>query len=74
MVVSAYEDKTGRNGNDRGKEHLAHFTKKWEENSVMWLHSLYHHEGRTDVGYGGLQVFKVFQNEDNLNTIVWCYL
>ena len=51
MVVSAYEGKTGRNGNDQGKEHLAHFTKKWEENSV--------------------QVFKVYQNEDNLNIIVW---
>ena len=50
-VVAAYEGETGRNAYDRGKEHLAHLSKKSEENSFLWLHSLHHHSGREDIEY-----------------------
>ena len=36
---------------ERGKEHLAFLQKQSEENSVLWLHSLHHHEGRRDIEY-----------------------
>ena len=49
-IVSAYEGETGRNAYDRGKEHLAALHKK-SEDSVMWLHSLHHHQGREDITY-----------------------
>ena len=50
-VVAEYEGQPGRNAYNRGKEHLAHLTKKSEENSVLWLHSLHHHSGRQDSMY-----------------------
>ena len=59
-VIAAYEGETGRNGFDRGKEHLAKLKKKCEENSVLWLHSLHHHDGRDDIKYT-MQVTGVFR-------------
>ena len=35
-------------GKERGKEHLAALEKK-SEDSVMWLYSLHHHQGREKV-------------------------
>ena len=49
-VVAAYQGETGRNAYDRGKEHLACLRKRSEQ-SVLWLHSLYHHQGRENVHY-----------------------
>ena len=46
--VVASIGETGRNGYDRGKEHLAHFAKYCKENSGMRLHSLSYHKGRTN--------------------------
>ena len=59
-VIAAYEGETGRNGFERGKEHLAKLKKKCEENSVLWLHSLHHHNGRDDIKYT-MQVTGVFR-------------
>ena len=50
-VIAAYEGETGRNGYDRGKEHLANLQKKSEDQLVFWLHSLHHHTGREDIKY-----------------------
>ena len=51
VKVASYPGETGRNMFERGKEHLALLQKQSEENSVLWLHSLHHHEGSTDVKY-----------------------
>ena len=50
-MVAAYEGEAIRNAYDRGKEHLAHLSKKSKENSVLWFHSLHHHSGREDIEY-----------------------
>ena len=50
QVVAAYEGETGRNAYDRGKEHLAALRKR-SEDSVLWLHSLHHHQGREDINF-----------------------
>ena len=42
---------TGRNGYTRGLEHLANLEAKNEDKSVLWLHSVHHHQGREDVNY-----------------------
>ena len=49
-IVAAYEGETGRNTYERGKEHLAAL-KKRSEDSIMWLHSLHHHQGRANVKF-----------------------
>ena len=49
--VAAYFGESGRNGFSRGKEHFEKKLEKDEENSVLWLHSLHHHQGREDVNY-----------------------
>ena len=36
---------------ERGKEHLTNLEKRSEVDSVLWLHSLHHHQGREDVEY-----------------------
>ena len=51
MEVAAYPGETGRNMFDRGKEHLAYLEKRSEVDSVLWLHSLHHHQGRLDIKY-----------------------
>ena len=51
VKVASYPGETGRNMFEQGKEHLALLQKQSEENSVLWLHSLHHHEGSTDVRY-----------------------
>ena len=49
--VAAYFGESGRNGFSRGKEHFEKKLAKDEDNSVLWLHSLHHHQGREDVNY-----------------------
>ena len=49
--VAAYKGETGRNGYTRGVEHITALESKNEEKSVLWLHSIYHHNRREDVNY-----------------------
>ena len=49
--VAAYFGESGGNGYTRGKEHFEKKLAKDEDNSVLWLHSLHHHQGREDVPY-----------------------
>ena len=49
--VAAYKGETGRNSYTRGVEHLEALKNKNEEKSVLWLHSVYHHNWREDVEY-----------------------
>ena len=51
VKVAAYPGETGRNMHERGKEHLSNLEKRSEVDSVLWLHSLHHHQGRLDVEY-----------------------
>ena len=39
---------TGRNAFTRGGEHLEKLLTQDEANSVLWLHSLNHHQGREE--------------------------
>ena len=55
--VAAYKGETGRNAYSRGVEHLEHLEAK----SVLWLHSLHHHQSRRDVKYG-MKVTGAFQD------------
>ena len=50
-VIKIYFGESGRNGFSRGKEHFEKKLAKDEDNSVLWLHSLHHHQGREDVSY-----------------------
>ena len=49
--LAAYFGETGRNGYTRGKEDFEKKLAKDEDTSVLWLHSLHHHQGREDVPY-----------------------
>ena len=49
--VCSYKGESGRNGYTRGGEHLNNLETRDEEKSVLWLHSLHHHQGRVDVVY-----------------------
>ena len=49
--VASYKGETGQNAFTRGQEHLKSLADKNEEKSVLWLHSLYHHQGREGVSY-----------------------
>ena len=51
MKVAAYKGESGRNGFTRGVEHLESLEARDEEKSVLWLHSVHHHQGRLDVPY-----------------------
>ena len=51
VEVCAYKGETGRNGFTRGLEHQDLLQARDEEGSVLWLHSLHHHQGREDVTY-----------------------
>ena len=46
LEVSQYKGETGKNGFERGKQHLKYLEKKDTKESVLWLHSLHHHQGR----------------------------
>ena len=49
--VAAYKGETGRNAFSRGEEHLDSLAASDEEKSVLWLHSVHHHESRVGVSY-----------------------
>ena len=49
--VAAYKGESGRNGFSRGLEHLDYLEACDEDKSVLWLHSLHHHQSRQDVNY-----------------------
>ena len=51
MEVAQYKGETGKNGFERGKNHLKYLEKKDIKESVLWLHSLHHHQGREGVPY-----------------------
>ena len=51
MNVCSYIGESGRNGYTRGGEHLDNLETRDEEKSVLWLHSVHHHQGRVDVTY-----------------------
>ena len=40
-----------KNAFTRGKEHLENLEAKNEDKSVLWLHSIHHHQKREDVVY-----------------------
>ena len=50
-VVATSFGETGRNAYSRGREHLEKLLAKDEDNSVLWLHSVHHHQSREDVNY-----------------------
>ena len=49
--IAEYKGETGRNAFTRGKEHLENLEAKNEDKSVLWLHSIHHHQKREDVVY-----------------------
>ena len=51
VEVAQYKGETGKNGFERGKQHLKYLQKKDTKESVLWLHSLHHHQGREDIKY-----------------------
>ena len=51
IKVAAYKGESGRNGFSRGEEHLDNYATQDEEKSILWAHSVHHHNGRADVQY-----------------------
>ena len=51
IEVAQYKGETGKNGFERGKQHLKFLEKKDTKESVLWLHSLHHHQGKEDINY-----------------------
>ena len=49
--VAVYMGETGRNAFCRGEEHLSFLEACDEDKSVLWLHSVHHHQSRQDVRY-----------------------
>ena len=49
--VATYFGKSGRNAYSRRKEHLEKLSSRDMDNSVLWLHSVHHHQGKEDVNY-----------------------
>ena len=49
--VAAYKGETGRTSYTRGLEHLEALENRSEDKSVLWLHSVHHHQGRVGVKY-----------------------
>ena len=58
-ILATYFGETGRNAYSRGREHLAKLLAKDEDNSVLWLHSVHHHQSREDVNYS-MEVVKSY--------------
>ena len=48
---AVYIGESGRNGFTRGGEHLDYWEASDEDKSVLWLHSVHHHQSRRDVNY-----------------------
>ena len=46
--VCAYKGETGRNAFTRGGEHLEKWAARDENNSVLWIHAVHHHQGREE--------------------------
>ena len=44
--MSQYKGETGKNNFERSKQHFKYLEKKDTKESVLWLHSLHHHQGR----------------------------
>ena len=57
----AYKGETGRNAYSRGIEHLDYLEANDEDKSVLWLHSIHHHQSRRDVKYS-MKVTGAFQD------------
>ena len=51
IEVAAYHGESGRNAFCRGGEHLDNLALQDEEKSVLWAHSVHHHNSREDVKY-----------------------
>ena len=51
VEVAQYKGETGKNGFERGKNHLKYLQKKDTKDSVLWLNSLHDHQGREDIQY-----------------------
>jgi hypothetical protein len=49
--TACYKGETGRNAYTRGLEHLDSLAAKNVDKSVLWLHSVHHHQSREDVPY-----------------------
>ena len=47
----AYKGESGRNGFRQGEEHLDNKATKDEEKSILWAHSVHHHNSREDMVY-----------------------
>jgi hypothetical protein len=50
-AVACYKGETGRNSYTRGLEHLDNLEARNEDKSVLWLHSVYHHQSQADIKY-----------------------
>ena len=50
-AVACYKGETGRNRYTRGLEHLDNLEARNEDKSVLWLHSVYHHQSQADIKY-----------------------
>ena len=59
--VASYKGETGRNAYSRGVEHPDCLEANDEEKSVLWLHSIHHHQSRRDVKYS-MKVTGAFQD------------
>ena len=55
--VAAYKGETGRNAYSRGIEHLEYLEANDEDKSVLWLHSIHHHQRRPDVKYSNFRKY-----------------
>ena len=51
IEVAAYYGESGRNSYSRGVEHLDSLALQDEDKSVLWAHSVHHHNSREDVKY-----------------------
>ena len=51
VKVAEYKGETGCNGYTRGKEHLEYLAAKNEDKSVLWLHSIHHHQRRDNANF-----------------------
>ena len=49
--VAAYKGETGRDSYTRGLEHLESLENRNTDKSVIWLHSVHHHQGSVGVDY-----------------------
>ena len=51
LYINLYFGESGRNAYSRGKEHFEKKIAKDGDNSVLWLHSIHHHQVLEDVNY-----------------------